>query len=87
MHETWFLPSPEKLKLSQCSQLCNYLLNIVCFAGDPIYDLIPTYLDVFRGNSSLLKQFLERYKLPLVRGKPKEESGGDKFARLSYHAM
>ncbi|KAL5844348.1 hypothetical protein ACOSQ4_010306 [Xanthoceras sorbifolium] len=55
--------------------------------GDPIYDLIPVYLDVFRGNSSLLKQFLESYKLPLVRGMPKDKSGGDKFARLSYHAM
>ncbi|KAK0577352.1 hypothetical protein LWI29_031768 [Acer saccharum] len=55
--------------------------------GDPIYDLIPLHLDVFSGNSSLLKKFLESYKLPLVRGMPQDKSEGDKFARLSYHAM
>ncbi|XP_077249906.1 transferases, transferring glycosyl groups isoform X2 [Tasmannia lanceolata] len=35
--------------------------------GDPLCDLIPIHLDVFRGDSSLLKKLLESYKLPLVR--------------------
>ncbi|XP_002513952.2 F-box protein At1g78280 [Ricinus communis] len=55
--------------------------------GDRIYDLIPVYLDVFRGDTSLLKQFLESYKLPLLTGKHEAVKGTDKFARLSYRAM
>ncbi|XP_062026333.1 lysine-specific demethylase JMJ21-like [Rosa rugosa] len=57
--------------------------------GDPIYDLIPLYLDIFRGDCYLLKQFLDSYKLPLVRQASPHEymEGGDKFGRLSYHAM
>lgn len=62
-------------------------LNFFLFAGDPIYDLIPIYLDVFRGDSRLLKQLLESYKLPLLRRKLQPLSGDDKFARLSYHTM
>nr|CAD1820373.1 unnamed protein product [Ananas comosus var. bracteatus] len=38
--------------------------------GDPLYDLIPLYLDVFRGDVSLLKKFLESYNLPLSRRAP-----------------
>jgi hypothetical protein len=51
--------------------------------------LIPIYLDVFRGDSYLLKQFLESYKLPFSCNISKYESaeGGQKFARLSYVAM
>ncbi|CAN8233943.1 unnamed protein product [Cochlearia groenlandica] len=37
--------------------------------GDPIYDLIPIYLDVFRGDAGLLKKLLESYGLPLIRSK------------------
>ncbi|KAF4368421.1 hypothetical protein F8388_015785 [Cannabis sativa] len=57
--------------------------------GDPIFDLIPLYLDVFRGNPRLLKQLLESYKLPLVKSsyQPKSGEGGHKYERLSYHAM
>ncbi|XP_062101378.1 lysine-specific demethylase JMJ21-like [Humulus lupulus] len=57
--------------------------------GDPIYDLIPIYLDVCRGDPRLLKQLLESYKLPLVKSlyQPKSAEGGDKYGRLSYHAM
>ncbi|XP_037496142.1 F-box protein At1g78280 isoform X2 [Jatropha curcas] len=55
--------------------------------GDRIYDLIPVYLDVFRGDSSLLKQFLESYKLPLLTSKHEPIKGSEKFERLSYHAM
>ena len=60
----------------------------IWFAGDPISDLIPIYLDVFRGDPSLLKHFLKSYKLPFRR-MPQHESveGGDKFGRLSYLAM
>ncbi|XP_068312545.1 lysine-specific demethylase JMJ21-like [Pyrus communis] len=57
--------------------------------GDPIYDIIPIYLDVFRGDARLLKQLLESYKLPLVSAESQKKSvkGGDKFGQLSYHAM
>lgn len=56
-------------------------------AGDSINDLIPMHLDVFRGNSDLLKQFLKSYKLSLTRKTPKQGSDDDKYGRLSYHAM
>lgn len=45
------------LKLKECEEL----------AGDPIYDLIPIYLDVFRGDADLFKKLLESYGLPLIR--------------------
>ncbi|KHG25244.1 hypothetical protein F383_06705 [Gossypium arboreum] len=56
-------------------------------AGDSINDLIPMHLDVFRGNSDLLKQFLKSYKLSLMRKTPQQGSDDDKYGRLSYHAM
>uniref|UniRef100_A0A5B7AP33 F-box protein n=1 Tax=Davidia involucrata TaxID=16924 RepID=A0A5B7AP33_DAVIN len=57
--------------------------------GDPICDLIPIHLDVFRGDPCLLKRFLESYKLPLVRRISHHESveRGSKFGQLSYLAM
>ncbi|OMP01257.1 hypothetical protein COLO4_12026 [Corchorus olitorius] len=68
----------------------NFILDFSDLSiGDPIYDVIPIYLDVFRGDSCLLKRFLESYKLPLMR-KTSEHglmTGDDKFARLSYHTM
>lgn len=63
--------------------------SIIYFAGDPILDLIPPYLDVFRGDSNLLKRFLESYKLPFPSniGNSESTDGGQKFSRLSYIAM
>ncbi|RDX72118.1 F-box protein [Mucuna pruriens] len=57
--------------------------------GDPLFDLIPIYLDVFRGDSYLLKKFLESYRLPFASNISGYESteGGPKFGRLSYVAM
>ncbi|KAK8692331.1 hypothetical protein V6N13_075799 [Hibiscus sabdariffa] len=55
-----------------------------------ILDFSNLSVDVFRGNSTLLKQFLKSYKLPLTRKKTKQGSmrvSDDKFGRLSYHAM
>ncbi|XP_020092912.1 F-box protein At1g78280 isoform X3 [Ananas comosus] len=59
--------------------------------GDPLYDLIPLYLDVFRGDVSLLKKFLESYNLPLSRRAadhtpPYCGSAENKFKRISYRA-
>ncbi|XP_058087090.1 lysine-specific demethylase JMJ21 isoform X2 [Magnolia sinica] len=60
--------------------------------GDPIFDLIPIHLDIFRGDSQLLKKFLESYRLPLA-GRPSEDDMlldgkvESKFRRLSYRAM
>ncbi|XVE95270.1 hypothetical protein REPUB_Repub02eG0081900 [Reevesia pubescens] len=68
----------------------NYILDFSNLSiGDPIYDLIPIHLDVFRGDSCLFKQFLQSYKLPLMRKTPEHGSMtvSDKFGRLSYHAM
>ncbi|KAG8632916.1 hypothetical protein MANES_18G065400v8 [Manihot esculenta] len=55
--------------------------------GDRIYDLIPIYLDIFRGDSSLLTQFLESYNLPLLTSEHESVKSSNKFGRLSYHAM
>nr|XP_027092184.1 F-box protein At1g78280-like [Coffea arabica] len=52
--------------------------------GHPICDLIPVHVDVFRGDSRLLKQFLESYKLPIVGRKSAENS---RFGRASYLTM
>ncbi|CAH9085706.1 unnamed protein product [Cuscuta epithymum] len=58
--------------------------------GDPLLDIIPIHLDVFRGNPRLLIHFLESYKLPLS---PRQEiskglaDNNSRCARLSYHAM
>ncbi|KAL1344644.1 hypothetical protein HN51_018514 [Arachis hypogaea] len=59
----------------------SYILDFSDLSiGDPLFDLIPIYLDVFRGDSDLLKRFLESYKLPFA-------SPISKYARLSYVAM
>ncbi|KAL9269503.1 Lysine-specific demethylase JMJ21-like protein [Drosera capensis] len=56
--------------------------------GDPLLDLIPIHLDVFRGDVSLLKQLLLSYKLPFTKKEPEQMQATDsKFQRLSYHAM
>ncbi|KAL0368842.1 UNVERIFIED_CONTAM: F-box protein [Sesamum calycinum] len=56
--------------------------------GEPILDIIPLFLDVFRGDSRLLKQFLESYRLPLLRKESLKESvENSRFGRLSYRAM
>ncbi|MCD7471314.1 hypothetical protein HAX54_011650 [Datura stramonium] len=55
--------------------------------GDPISDLIPIYLDVFRGDSHLLKQFLDSYKLPFVKTGVSASAKSSGFQRLSYRAM
>ncbi|GMJ02494.1 hypothetical protein like AT1G78280 [Hibiscus trionum] len=68
----------------------NYILDFSNLSiGDPLYDVIPIHLDIFRGSSCLLKQFLQSYKLPLMQKTPERGSftPSDKFRRLSYHAM
>ncbi|XP_075082440.1 lysine-specific demethylase JMJ21 isoform X1 [Nicotiana tabacum] len=55
--------------------------------GDPISDLIPIYLDVFRGDPRLLKQFLDSYKLPFVKRGLNASAESNRFQRLSYRAM
>ncbi|KAL0432686.1 UNVERIFIED_CONTAM: F-box protein [Sesamum latifolium] len=58
------------------------------FDGEPILDIIPLFLDVFRGDSHLLKQFLQSYRLPLLRKESLKESvENSRFSRLSYRAM
>ncbi|PSR99866.1 F-box protein [Actinidia chinensis var. chinensis] len=57
--------------------------------GDPICDLIPIHLDVFRGDPNLLKRFLDSYRLPLARKISQHVSvdSDSKFGRLSYITM
>ncbi|KAL2504282.1 F-box protein [Abeliophyllum distichum] len=56
--------------------------------GDPILDLIPIHLDIFRGDTHLLKQFLKSYGLALGRRKSLNELVEDnRFHRLSYRTM
>lgn len=67
--------------------------HFICCPGDPLYDLIPIYLDVFRGDEVLFKHLLRSYRLPLSKASihgahsckvPENEA---KFKRLSYRAM
>uniref|UniRef100_A0A1D1Z0D8 F-box protein At1g78280 n=1 Tax=Anthurium amnicola TaxID=1678845 RepID=A0A1D1Z0D8_9ARAE len=58
------------------------------FIGDPICDLIPIHIDVFRGDSVLLRRFLESYKVHFGRKSSDETVRGRlKFERVSYQAM
>ncbi|KAI7741220.1 hypothetical protein M8C21_019779 [Ambrosia artemisiifolia] len=53
--------------------------------GDPILDIIPIHLDIFRGDVELLKKLLDSYKLPF--GKRCSSDDGCKVRRISYLAM
>ncbi|KAI3751617.1 hypothetical protein L2E82_22708 [Cichorium intybus] len=53
--------------------------------GDPILDLIPIHLDIFRGDLHLLKVLLESYGLPF--GKRNSWDDGRKIRRISYLTM
>ncbi|XP_010273004.1 PREDICTED: F-box protein At1g78280 [Nelumbo nucifera] len=68
----------------------NHILDFSDLSiGDPIYDLIPIHLDVFKGDSRLFWRFLESYRLPFMRktSECRPLESGNKFERLSYHAM
>ncbi|KAK9069527.1 hypothetical protein SSX86_011431 [Deinandra increscens subsp. villosa] len=53
--------------------------------GDPLLDLIPIHLDIFRGDVQLLKKLLESYKLPF--GKRSSSDNGCKVRHISYLTM
>ncbi|KAG0480335.1 hypothetical protein HPP92_011193 [Vanilla planifolia] len=57
--------------------------------GDPLADLIPIHLDVFRGETCLLNRLLESYKLPLFTNSSKDdgEENAKNFAKPSYKAI
>ncbi|XP_068641349.1 lysine-specific demethylase JMJ21 [Aristolochia californica] len=61
--------------------------------GDPLCDVIPIYLDVFRGERKLLEWFLESYRLPLVQRQTPRDTiydspiENEKLARISFRAM
>ncbi|XP_004237935.2 lysine-specific demethylase JMJ21 [Solanum lycopersicum] len=55
--------------------------------GDPIADLIPIHLDIFRGDPHLLKQFLDSYQLPFIKTEVNASAKINGFQRLSYRAM
>ncbi|XP_020176896.1 lysine-specific demethylase JMJ21 isoform X1 [Aegilops tauschii subsp. strangulata] len=70
-------------------------VNIIDFSdlsiGDPLCDLIPLHLDVFRGDIDLLREYLRSYQLPFLRGKSNNDIyksvGNSKFSTASYRAM
>ncbi|CAM0873492.1 unnamed protein product [Alopecurus aequalis] len=59
--------------------------------GDPLCDLIPLHLDVFRGDVDLLREYLRSYQLPFLRGKSNKDIYNSvqisKFSKASYRAM
>ncbi|GJN41043.1 hypothetical protein PR202_gn00367 [Eleusine coracana subsp. coracana] len=59
--------------------------------GDPLCDIIPLHLDVFRGDNDLLREFLLSYQLPFLRGESNTDIckslQNSKFSRASYRAM
>uniref|UniRef100_A0A0D3ARF7 JmjC domain-containing protein n=1 Tax=Brassica oleracea var. oleracea TaxID=109376 RepID=A0A0D3ARF7_BRAOL len=56
--------------------------------GDPFYDLIPIYLDVFGGDTELFKKLLESYGIPLIRSKNGTvDSTRKKVLSPSYRTM
>lgn len=57
--------------------------------GDPILDIIPIHLDIFKGDPVLLKQLLSSYKLPFFKKDSQNnfEEEVMKFQRASYRAM
>lgn len=59
--------------------------------GDPLFDLIPLHLDVFRGDIDLLREYLGSYQLPFLRGKSNDNIyksvQNSKFSKASYRAM
>ncbi|KAL6878419.1 hypothetical protein ACP4OV_012589 [Aristida adscensionis] len=59
--------------------------------GDPLCDIIPLHLDVFRGDIDLLREFLQSYQLPFMRGESNTDLyksvQSSKFSRASYRAM
>lgn len=58
------------------------------FVGDPFYDLIPIYLDVFGGDTELFKKLLESYGIPLIRSKNGTvDSTRKKVLSPSYRTM
>lgn len=55
-------------------------------------DIIPMYLDVLRGDTPLLKKFLESYALPFSKVKDQDAPTNgrleqSKLNRVSYRAM
>ncbi|KAK9757623.1 hypothetical protein RND81_01G174600 [Saponaria officinalis] len=68
----------------------SYILDFSDLSvGDPILDLIPIHLDIFRGDPRLLKHLLASYKLPLLTKNSLNDSADklNKFGRASYRAM
>ncbi|ERN14745.1 F-box protein At1g78280 [Amborella trichopoda] len=60
--------------------------------GDPLCDLIPIHLDVFRGDVNLLRCFLQSYKLPFIYRSEanltsNSQEDNKRIGRTSYHIM
>jgi hypothetical protein len=66
-------------------------LTLFVLTGDPLCDIIPLHLDVFRGDNDLLREFLRSYQIPFLRGESNTDMykslQNSKFSRASYRAM
>ncbi|KAL5992533.1 hypothetical protein ACLOJK_013452 [Asimina triloba] len=68
----------------------SYILDFSDLSiGDPLLDLIPIHVDVFRGDSRLLNKLLQNYQLPFARRPSGDAMHGVecKYQRLSYCAI
>ncbi|XP_066350009.1 lysine-specific demethylase JMJ21-like isoform X3 [Miscanthus floridulus] len=87
--------SGERERVYEADQEKMNAIHIIDFSdlsiGDPICDIIPLHLDIFRGDTDLLKEFLRSYQLPLLRGESitdvYKSVRNSKFSRASYRAM
>jgi hypothetical protein len=66
-------------------------LTLFVLTGDPLCDIIPLHLDVFRGDNDLLREFLRSYQIPFLRGESNTDMykslQNSKFSGASYRAM
>ena len=70
------------------------MINFLFIVGDPLYEMVPIFLDVFRGDVRFMNQFLASYNLPLTSksnelsttlGQPANPETA--VNKLSYRAM
>jgi hypothetical protein len=93
LHEFLFVTTACVKKMKNKKEVdLSCVLCIGLISGDPLLDIIPLYLDVLRGDASLLKKFLESYALPFSKVKDRDtltnrQLEESKLNRISYRAM
>ncbi|KAK6938138.1 F-box domain [Dillenia turbinata] len=72
-----------------CVSRSSLQFSFILWIRDPLFDLTLIHLEVFRGDSHLLKRFLKSYKLSFLGGisQCQIEDRDCKLERLSYRAI